>query len=208
MKYSRCVEIIQKNESKSLILKAIQSLKKQEKQEKDREIKKNLRNWAKIGEARLTPNRLSSIKVIDEISIRDFLFDNPKRIEKGLDIICKEFDLRIGKVDLLGKDKNGKFVIIEIKGGKAIGQAIGQLMSYLFAFEFYFKKEARGILIAPSFHSQAFGAFEFLKRAGIKNIELKYLNGIEAVFKKEKFELTKFRRLSRKQQDIWQQIKM
>jgi len=208
MKYNKCISIIRKNDAKPLILESIKTLRELEMVETDEEMKKNIRNWVRIGEARLKPNQLSSVRILDESSIRDFLYDNPIKIEKGLDMICKELDLRVGRVDLFAKDKDGKFVLIEVKDGKAIGQAVGQLMSYLFAFEFYFGKKARGILIAPSFHSQAFGAFEFLKRAGIDNVELKYLNGKNVVFDKDKFKFTKLRKITTKQMEIWRQIRM
>lgn len=207
MKYSKCVASIQANSSKPLLLQAIESLKLLEERIKNKEKLKNIRNWRKIGEARLTPNKLSSIRLLDESKLAGALFDNPSTIEGGLKMICREFDLRIGKADLLAQDKNKNWVLIELKGGQAIGQAIGQLLSYLFAFRFYFKKEARGIIIAPKFHPQCLGAYEFLKNAGINQIELQYFNGKKTSFIPEKFNLTKHRKITKEQWEIWKMIK-
>jgi len=204
----QCILTIRDNKNKDSLREAIEHLKKFLPKEKGEERVKNMRNWIKIGEAKLTPNTLSNRLVLDENGARDYLFDNPAHIEPNLTMLCKEFDLKIGRVDLLAKDGKGQYVVIEIKIGKAIGQAIGQLMAYLFAFKFYFNREARGILFAPNFHPQSMGAFAYLKELGDKNIQLKYFNGRDFIFEKDKFNFTRRRPLTKNQFALWRKIEM
>lgn len=73
----------------------------------------------------------------------------PSLIEDGLKIISYEKKVEPGFVDVYGVDKEGHFVIIEIKRKTAGAKAALQLSKYVKAVKETVKREVRGILVAP-----------------------------------------------------------
>lgn len=206
MNYIECVKIIEKGDNILAMNDAIKELESLAANEEDKAIKGNFNNWIKIANARISPNKLSRAFHRDEDGLQRQLFENPASIELGLTPICREFDLKIGRVDILCRDQQGQYVLVEIKDGRAIGQVIGQTISYLFAFEAYLGKKPRAIIVAPSFHPQCLVALEYLRRNNVNDIKLKYLNGGFVEFDAEKFKKTNYRKLAIYQEKLWREI--
>jgi len=79
-----------------------------------------------------------------------------KEIQKNLDIsklgLYKpqyEYKTNVGYIDILAQDKNGFYVVIEIKVGKAGDSAIGQILGYMEAIN-----AKRGIILANDFNKR------------------------------------------------------
>ncbi|GAM11756.1 endonuclease NucS [Geobacter sp. OR-1] len=72
-----------------------------------------------------------------ETDLRDFLAKNPERIEKGMTIYSSngragvEFPVENGFIDILAVDKQGKFVVIELKVARGRNKTIGQILYYM-----------------------------------------------------------------------------
>lgn len=72
-----------------------------------------------------------------EKQLRDFLQNNLHRIEPGLKLYDNagrngvEFHVDNGFIDILAIDKNGRFVVIELKLSTGRNKAIGQLLYYM-----------------------------------------------------------------------------
>jgi hypothetical protein len=72
-----------------------------------------------------------------EAHLRDFLAKNLDRIEPGLRLYASgehsgvEFPVDGGRIDLLAVDRNGKFVVIELKLSQGRNRALGQLLYYM-----------------------------------------------------------------------------
>lgn len=114
------------------------------------------------------------IMYMDELSMRDILYEHPELIEEGLKIKEKEKQVSSGSIDLFGYDKEGKPVIIELKRVTAGREAVLQLYNYV---KNYMEKtgiKPRGILVAPSFTSSAIEALNRLKLEW-KEIDLRKL---------------------------------
>lgn len=75
----------------------------------------------------------------------------PSLIEDGLKPISYEKKVEPGFVDVYGEDKEGRFVVVEIKRKTANRQAALQLAKYVEAVRSIVNKKVRGILAAPSF---------------------------------------------------------
>jgi RecB family endonuclease NucS len=73
----------------------------------------------------------------------------PSLIEDGFKIISYEKKVEPGFVDVYGVDKEGRFVIVEIKRKTASANAVLQLAKYVEAVKEKVKREVRGILVAP-----------------------------------------------------------
>lgn len=114
------------------------------------------------------------VKYLDELTLRDLLFENPDLIEKGLKILEKEKQIGQGSIDLFGYDQSGKPVVIELKRVTATREAVHQLYIYV---QSYIEKtgiKPRGILVAPSLTASA---IEALSKLGLewREIDLKKL---------------------------------
>jgi len=72
-----------------------------------------------------------------EAHLRDFLARNLDRIEPGLRIYASgdrdgvEFPIDGGRIDLLVVDRNGKYVVIELKVSQGRNKTLGQLLYYM-----------------------------------------------------------------------------
>ncbi len=92
------------------------------------------------------------------------IFESPDIIEKGFRPMAKEYATSNGFVDILGKDKNGLLVILELKSRKAGVSAVRQLRRYINDFKDD-RHGVRGIIVAPSITHDA---LELLKEEGLE----------------------------------------
>jgi len=74
----------------------------------------------------------------------------PELIEEGFRPISYEKHVEPGFVDVYGEDKDGKFVVVEIKRKTAGKEAALQLAKYVEAIRGMVNREVRGILAAPN----------------------------------------------------------
>jgi len=79
---------------------------------------------------------------------------NPELIEEGFHPISKEKKTQPGFVDVFGRDKLGKFVVVEIKRRTASKDAVLQLWKYIQTLD-ETKQGVRGILAAPKLAKEA-----------------------------------------------------
>ncbi len=56
---------------------------------------------------------------------------HPELVEAGLKILDEEVETPMGRIDLLGEDKDGNLVVIEIKTGKPEEKALNQCLRYM-----------------------------------------------------------------------------
>ncbi len=106
-----------------------------------------------------------------ESEMAEMIFKNPNLIEEGFIPISREYQIPTGIIDILGKDKDNRWVILELKRRRADLQAISQLKRYVEYFKNkYGEYRVRGILVAPSL---TIGAEKLLKE---ENLEFKKLN--------------------------------
>lgn len=88
----------------------------------------------------------------------DLVFSNPTELEEGFQPLKKEAETPYGKIDLIGKGKEGELIICEFKRKKAQLSAVSQLQRYLQYFREQKRGEERmprGILVSPGVSSSA-----------------------------------------------------
>jgi Endonuclease NucS len=90
-----------------------------------------------------------------ESDLRDFLANNPACIEPGLSLYRigdrsgVEFPVENGYIDILAVDREGRFVVIELKVGRGRNKAVGQLLYYMgWVDKNLGKGSCRGMIIA------------------------------------------------------------
>jgi hypothetical protein len=74
----------------------------------------------------------------------------PSLLEEGFKPITYEKKIEPGFVDIYGIDKNGKFVVVEIKRKSAGREAALQLAKYVDSVREIVNREVRGVLVAPN----------------------------------------------------------
>lgn len=104
-----------------------------------------------------------------ENQMSDYIFyENPEIIEEGFKPIVQEKSISSGVIDMLGKDKDGNLVILELKRRRASLDAVSQLKRYVDTLKEE-TKNLRGILVAPSITENA---FKLLKECGMEFKEI------------------------------------
>lgn len=61
----------------------------------------------------------------------DQLYSNPDKIEKNFRVLVKEYSVGRGRIDIIGKDKNGNLCLVEVKmRNSEINSAKNQIRRY------------------------------------------------------------------------------
>lgn len=94
-----------------------------------------------------------------EEDMGDLIFNNPDIIEEGFRPTSREYSVENGFIDILGKDKKGNLMILELKSRRAGTNAVKQLERYVNKFMDH-KRLVRGILVAPSLTEDALELLE------------------------------------------------
>jgi RecB family endonuclease NucS len=89
-----------------------------------------------------------------EENMREMVFENPEIIEEGFRPVNREYSTPNGFIDVLGKDKVGNLVVLELKSRRAGINAVKQLKRYMDCFSDH-KNFVRGVLVAPSITEDA-----------------------------------------------------
>jgi len=122
-----------------------------------------------------------------EENMREMVFENPEIIEEGFRPVNREYMTSNGFIDVLGKDKEGNLVVLELKSRRAGINAVKQLKRYMDSFSDH-KEFVRGVLVAPSVTDDAselldeykleFKSMEPPREFGTdKNLTLDFFNG-------------------------------
>ncbi|MHA3046093.1 endonuclease NucS domain-containing protein [Riemerella anatipestifer] len=92
-----------------------------------------------------------------ERDLQSYLSSNLDEIEEGLELVDNgiEFKTNAGVIDLLAKDKNGNYVVIELKASKGKDAVIGQILGYIGALTKELEIDnIRGIIVASDFEDR------------------------------------------------------
>jgi len=91
------------------------------------------------------------VEYMDEAELRDYLAENPDEIEPGLHVIRTERPIGDGYADIVGRDSEGRYVVVEVKRVTAGKDAVQQLHRYVERLRAENPQApVRGILVAPA----------------------------------------------------------
>ena len=105
-----------------------------------------------------------------ERDLQDALRANISQLEDGLKIIDGDIERRVeaGFIDILGRDRDGNAVVIELKAGTSRPESVAQILAYMGCIAEEENGPIRGILIAADHHPRV-----VLAARAIPNLELK-----------------------------------
>lgn len=108
-----------------------------------------------------SPGSERALEFALESHLRDFLARNLALIETGLSLYASperdgvEFPVERGRIDLLAVDRNGTFVVIELKLSQGRNKTLGQLLYYMgWIDQRLGRGPCRGIIIASDITSE------------------------------------------------------
>ncbi|MET1128436.1 MAG: endonuclease NucS [Thermoproteota archaeon] len=96
------------------------------------------------------------VEYFSEEELRDYIARNPEIIEPGLRAVNVERKLGRGYADIVAEDREGSYVVIEVKRVTAGVDAVRQLKGYVdYLSRISRGRKVRGILVAPAISRDA-----------------------------------------------------
>ncbi len=113
-----------------------------------------------------------------ERDLRAFLCGSLEQLEPGLTVYQQgeEFVTDVGRLDLLVVDREGNFLVIELKAGKAGDSALGQLLGYMgyVSDKVAKSRHARGCMVASDFDERLKYAVSSLRDVSLKRYRVTF----------------------------------
>lgn len=115
-----------------------------------------------------------------EAQMQEALAQHPEVIEPGLRVLNRELLVASGGIDLYAQDAQGRYVVVELKRGRATQDAVSQLARYVLAVQATVGDAVvRGILAAPSITGPA------RAQLGARGLEFREVSALPAVAAKQ-----------------------
>lgn len=91
-----------------------------------------------------------------EKDLENFLLTHLEKLEPGMKLVENQLLTDVGKLDILGTDKNSDFMVVELKAGKVGSEVLAQILPYMGWVKTSGEvnplgKEVRGIIVAHDF---------------------------------------------------------
>ena len=86
-----------------------------------------------------------------EENLEEFVIQSLDEIEPGLSLLERQLSTPAGRLDLLCKDREGQYVVVELKRAQGTDQVVGQILRYMgWVKDHYHTDKFRGIIIVGS----------------------------------------------------------
>ena len=127
----------------------------------------------------LTPRlKRSGIEpAIREALLESYLEYQPEKLEHGMKKVGRQYPTAVGPIDLLAKDKEGAYVVVELKKGRTSDRVFGQILRYMawVRENLRNKRPVRGLIVAEKVDRGLQYGMKIAKnsRIGLKRYELK-----------------------------------
>ncbi len=111
-----------------------------------------------------------------EKDLQKAIRDNIAQLEPHLKIIDggNERTVDSGRIDILARDPDGCYVIIELKAGTAKGDVIAQILGYMGDIALETNEEVRGIIVAADFHKRVRSASRATPNLDLKSYSYRF----------------------------------
>jgi Holliday junction resolvase-like predicted endonuclease len=116
----------------------------------------------------IAPQKEDIPDILEE-PLREFIARNLETVEKGLKLVATKYRTKAGEIDILCKDAEDRFVVIEVKRWKDSDKVAGQILRYMGAIKEEKSSEPRGIIVLNQDDLRLNYALSM-----VKNVEAKY----------------------------------
>ncbi|RJS84186.1 DUF1016 family protein [Methanophagales archaeon] len=118
---------------------------------KEKEAKKLEKEWS-LDDFEET----EAVSDVLESEIEASIISNPEILEEGLELVGNQYPTSVGYIDILCRDKNENFVVIELKRGTGSYKVVGQIQKYMaWVSENLAKdKQVRGIIVVKEYDQE------------------------------------------------------
>lgn len=139
------------------------------------EITELMENPSNIEADKIEEQVVTEFAISIEKDLQIYLSNRLNELEAGLTLIGTEYETTAGFIDIFCKDRNGNYVVIETKAGKARDAALGQILGYIGALiENEIKEKVRGILVASEFDNRIILASKVLDNITLTKYSLNF----------------------------------
>jgi len=92
---------------------------------------------------------METVSEVLEQEIEASISSDPEIVEEGLSLVGRQYPTSVGDIDILCKDKNGNFAVIELKKDKGSYKVVGQIQKFMAWVEENLAKDekVRGIIV-------------------------------------------------------------
>jgi len=95
----------------------------------------------------VSPAKTSATNILEK-NLENIVRENPEEVEPGLVWEKEQLVTKAGRLDLLGRDTNGNYVVVELKRAQGTDQVVGQILRYMGCLtKDHGKDKVRGIII-------------------------------------------------------------
>lgn len=97
-----------------------------------------------------------AVSEVLESEIEASIISNPEILEEGLELIGNQYPTSVGYIDIFCRDKNGNFVVVELKRGAGSYKVVGQIQKYMTWVNENLAKDrqVRGIIVVKEFDQE------------------------------------------------------
>jgi len=90
---------------------------------------------------------------ISKYEIEASIVSNPEILEEGLELIGNQYQTPVGRIDVLCRDKNQNFVVVELKKDMGSYNVVGQIQKYMAWINENLAegKQVRGIIVVKKY---------------------------------------------------------
>ena len=131
-------------------------------------------------ESEIIEENLEEAQIGLESDLETFILKDLTSVEDGLSPyqgdLGEQFSVSSGKIDILALDKEGSFVVIELKAGTAIDSVLAQVLAYMADVKSTIagQKMVRGIIIAYDFSNRLISAVSLLENVALMKYKVKF----------------------------------
>ena len=120
----------------------------------------------------------TQISLTMEKDLELFLYNDIRRLDVGLDLPeeleNRQYSVASVRIDILAKDAEGAYVVIELKAGTAKDQALTQLLAYMADIAEQFNSKVRGILVAHGFSDKLIRASKLIPSINLMKYNISF----------------------------------
>jgi hypothetical protein len=115
-----------------------------------------------------------------ERDLENFILGNLSLIQEGLEPYKgeegRQYQVKSGRIDILAQDKEGNFVVIELKAGTATDAVLTQILAYMadVSHEIAEGRKVRGIIVAYGFTDRLVSAASLLPNLKLLKYKVKF----------------------------------